>query len=107
MKTKIEKVIKTILFLFFFPAVSFAEGDAPTLASIANKILGVIRIFPRLFIAMALAYFLYGVSGYITAGDEKKRKEGRDTIVYGLLGLFVMVSIWGIVDLFVTALGLK
>lgn len=58
-------------------------------------------VLPLLFI-LATIVFLWGVILYITAGgDEEKRKEGRNYIIYGLIGLFVMVAVWGIVNVLI------
>lgn len=121
MQTKIEKVIYT-LFLFFLPVVSLGAGgegpfDIPdvgpvsgsgpkTLASIAGRILDVVPTFSKLLLALALAYFLYGVFGFINAIDPKKKTEARDTIAYGIIGLFVMTSVWGLVNTVRSALGI-
>lgn len=52
-----------------------------------------------LLITLATVYFLWGVLGYImAAGDEKKITEARHFIAYGLIGLFVIVSVWGLVS---------
>jgi len=48
-----------------------------------------------LIISLALIYFLWGVAKYIQKPDEK----GREMILWGLIGLFVMVSVWGLVNL--------
>jgi ABC-type dipeptide/oligopeptide/nickel transport system permease component len=59
---------------------------------------------PRLIFALALAYFLYGVFSYVSTGaDEKKRGEAKNTIIYGLIILFVMSSVWGLVRLIQSA----
>ncbi|MBI4136183.1 MAG: hypothetical protein HY481_01365 [Candidatus Vogelbacteria bacterium] len=53
-----------------------------------------------LLLALALVYFLWGVFKYIqSAGDETKRKEGVSMMTYGIIALFVMVSVWGLVNL--------
>lgn len=53
-----------------------------------------------LIIALAVAYFLWGVAKYILhSGDAKAREEGRNMIIYGIIAIFVMVSIWGFVNL--------
>ena len=44
--------------------------------------------------------FLWGVTRYIGAmGDEKKVVEGKNVMLYGLIGIFVMFMVWGIVNL--------
>ncbi len=47
-------------------------------------------------ITLALLYFLYGVGKYVL---EPSGIEGaRDIMLYGLIGLFVMISVWGLVN---------
>lgn len=48
--------------------------------------------------AAALSYFLWGIVNYVkNAGDSKKRDEGKSMMFYGIVGLFVMSSVWGLV----------
>ena len=40
--------------------------------------------------------------GYIyilNAGDEEKQKQSKYYVIYGIVGIFVMVSVWGLVNL--------
>jgi uncharacterized membrane protein YidH (DUF202 family) len=54
----------------------------------------------NLLIAVAVVLLLYGVVKYVSSGEnEEERKKGKDLIVYGIIGLFVMVSVWGLVNL--------
>ena len=51
-----------------------------------------------LLIAAAVVWFLWGVFKFImSAGDSKARDEGRSAMIYGIIGLAVMVSVWGLV----------
>jgi len=61
-------------------------------------ITGVINPIIVLIFALALVYFLWGVSRYIWhGGDESKRTEGYQMMIYGVIALFVMVSVWALV----------
>ncbi|MBI2100131.1 MAG: hypothetical protein HYT48_02205 [Candidatus Vogelbacteria bacterium] len=40
------------------------------------------------------------------AGDDKQREEAKNIIIYGLLGMFVIVSVWGLVNMLVATFGL-
>jgi len=51
-------------------------------------------------IGLGLVAFLWGLTRFISAGgDEKRIQEGKDMMVYGIIGLFVMVSIYTIVSI--------
>ena len=55
-----------------------------------------------LLVAFAVVFFLYGILKYITAGDdEEKRTKMKNVMIYGIIGLFVMISFWGIVNILI------
>lgn len=52
-------------------------------------------------VASALLFFFYGLAEFIrNSGNEKKVEEGRRIMIWGVIALFVMSSIWGIVGFF-------
>lgn len=56
-------------------------------------------IVPFLF-ALALVAFIWGViQFYLNPENEEKRKKGKSFIVGGLIALFVMFSVWGLVGI--------
>lgn len=58
-------------------------------------------------IAVATLIFIFGVVRYITAaGDEEKTKEGRKFIIYGIIGLAIIVLVWGFVNILINSLNL-
>ena len=55
------------------------------------------RIVPIL-IALAMLVFIWGVLKFIrNAGDESERETGKQVMLWGLVGLFVMVCVWSLV----------
>ena len=41
---------------------------------------------------------MWGVLRYVTAGEsEDKMKEGKNMMIYGIIALFVMISVFGLV----------
>lgn len=57
-------------------------------------------VVPLLF-SLATVGFIWGVIIYfINPENEEKRSQGKSYILWGLIGLFVMVSIWGLVNIF-------
>ncbi len=56
-----------------------------------------VSIIPLLF-AIAISVFVWGIIKYIrNAEDSKKREEGRNFMIYGIVSIFVIVSMWGLV----------
>lgn len=67
----------------------------------------IIRTIIGILFPLATTIFLWGVIEYMrAAGDEKKIKDARQKITYGIIGLFLMVAVWGIVRVIVTTFGL-
>ncbi|MDP3762570.1 MAG: hypothetical protein Q8Q97_00665 [bacterium] len=63
------------------------------------------QVIPILLLVGTIV-FLWGVITYLTAGpDQEKQKYGKYLIIYGLVGLFAMVAIWGIVRVLTQTFG--
>ena len=55
-----------------------------------------------LLFAFAVIFFLYGIVKYISSNDdEENRKKSKNIMIYGIIGLFVMISFWGIVNILI------
>ena len=80
------------------------SGDA-TLKTLISGIITIMSSIVPLLIGAAVVFFLYGVLVFIvksSSGNADGRKEGRNFMVFGIIGIAVMVSVWGLV-MFVTA----
>lgn len=97
-----EKLKRNLLVV----SIALAVLLAPTFTfAVARDVLGVIDIFGKILgtigpiiVALALVYFFWGVSKFILhADDETKRSEGRQIMIWGIIALFVIVSVWGLV----------
>lgn len=58
-----------------------------------------------LLIAGAVLFTVWGAFQMIRS--EEKRESGRNTVIYGVIGIFVMVSIWGFVNILDSTFNLK
>lgn len=53
-----------------------------------------------ILIAVAVAYFLYGLMMFIQNQDnEDAQKEGKQHMVWGIIGMAIMFSVYGILNL--------
>lgn len=65
-------------------------------------------VVPVIF-ALAFLVFVWGVAKYFlfSVGDEKARSDGRQFILWGIIGMVVLFSVWGFVNLLLSTLGLS
>lgn len=63
---------------------------------------GLINQLIVIVVAVALLVFLWGLAKFIfrVSGDEKAVEEGKRIMIWGLIALFIMVSVWGIIGFF-------
>ncbi|OGZ32651.1 MAG: hypothetical protein A3H02_01130 [Candidatus Niyogibacteria bacterium RIFCSPLOWO2_12_FULL_41_13] len=60
-----------------------------------------------ILMGLATIVFLWGAINYVfAADDEEKRKTFKTYIVWGIIGLFSMVAVWGIVRVLISTFGL-
>src|SRR6185369_11109644 len=78
----------------FLPLLASAATLLDTLA-LANTFLNAAI---GLFITLAIVIFFWGLIKYLIEVGEKKA-EGLQIMFYGVVAIFVMVSIWGIIRL--------
>lgn len=106
--TMYMKKSSAIAFLYALPFVAFAQSSSGNLAPIKNLVVSVGQILNMLvpvLIAAALVVFFWGLVMYIWSGG-KNSAQGRKVMLAGLVSLFVMVSVWGIVRLAQNALNI-
>jgi uncharacterized membrane protein YidH (DUF202 family) len=88
------------------PMLAFAQTGAQ-LYTILGIVQNIINIIIPILITAGIAYFIYGVVSYVSSKDEEKRKEARQIMIYGVIGLFVIVSIWGLIRSLGSATGVQ
>jgi cobalamin biosynthesis protein CobD/CbiB len=58
-----------------------------------------------LMFGAAMIVFFWGVVQFIyNAGNETKRSQGQQHILWGLIGLFIMVAVFGILNLIIATI---
>jgi len=55
---------------------------------------------------LAVIFFFWGLAKFIWySGDEKKRDEGKGVMTWGVVAMFILVTIWGILGFLQQSLG--
>lgn len=88
------------------PVMAFAAGFSG-LETLVIQLQGVLgKVMPLLF-ALAIIYFFWGIIKFIrSAGDPKAAAEGKSIMIYGVIAIAVMVSVYGLVNWITTTLSL-
>ncbi len=61
-----------------------------------------------LIFALAFAVFIWGIVKYffLNGDDEKARASGKQFALWGVVGIALLFSIWGLVNLLLSTLGI-
>lgn len=92
-----KKVLYLVSVVFSAPVVALAAGGT-TVWGLIGMVDGFLRILTPMLLGLSVLWFMYIVLMYTIAGDDKKRDEAKKRIPTALVGLFVMVSFWGILS---------
>lgn len=96
----------TTAVVFLFPLSVHAAAAARTIQDVLRNIGNVISVATPIVVALALLAFFWGLALYIfQTGDGEKRKKGLSMMIWGIVALFVMLSVFGIINLVQNSLG--
>jgi hypothetical protein len=89
------------------PVLALAQNvDLTYLSDAVAQIGALVNLLVPLVIAIGLLLFIWGLVTYIAAsGDEAAKEEGKRKMIWGIIALFVIVAVWGIVQILVTLTG--
>ncbi|MFA6503066.1 MAG: hypothetical protein WCT45_02320 [Candidatus Paceibacterota bacterium] len=67
---------------------------------LAKVVVQIVNPIILLLAAAAFVVFVWGVFEFIVhSGDSHKRKEGKDAILWGLVGLVIIFGAYGIINI--------
>src|SRR3989344_8818698 len=88
---------------FFSTKVAYASVD-PFVANASRLIINPLIL---LLFALALVFFLYGMFEFIANGDnDEKRTIGKSHMLWGIIGLTIMMGVWFILGVILNTLGI-
>jgi uncharacterized membrane protein YidH (DUF202 family) len=91
------------------PVFAFGQAtDLGFLTTAVNQLQALLQILLPLLIGLGLIFFVWGLVTYILAsGDEAAKEEGKRKMIWGIVALFIIVSVWGIVAILQTLFGVN
>jgi hypothetical protein len=93
---------------FFAPLLALAQfGGINTFIERVVQFMN--NVLVPLIFAIAFLVFLWGMfqTFILGGGDETKQAEGKQKMMYAIVGFVIMVSLWGIVNLVANGLGFR
>ena len=96
--------------LFLLPVLALAQanatGDLTTISGVINRLQNVINLIIPFLVGLAVLVIIYGVFGFISnAADEEARASAKQFIIWGIIGVFIMLSVWGLVTILKNSFG--
>ena len=105
MKNKLIVLSSTVL---GFPFSALAQNSAGcgsatvqlgTIQSIICTIGNILDTAIPVLVVLGVLYFVWGVVQYVISSDEEAKKAGKNRIIFGIIGIVVIVALWGIVGI--------
>lgn len=95
-----------ILSLIAIPVLAATPQNFKQL--IDNVFIGnLIRPLVPLLIGLAVVVFIYGIILLMFSEGGEKKEEGKQYMLWGIIGIFVMVSVWGLVNILIGTFNLN
>lgn len=88
------------------PVLAFAQ-ELSGIETLFSSLGGIVATLLPIVVALGLLAFFWGLVKFIfSAGDEGAKDAGKRIMIWGLIALFVMVSVWGLVGFIQDSLGI-
>ncbi len=108
MKKYIATASVALAFATPFIALAQTAGRTTSLQGALAVIANLINLAIPVLIGAAVLVFMWGLFTYImNVSDEEKRNEGKMMMIWGIIALFVMFSVFGLVNLLIGSFSLQ
>lgn len=104
-KNTLVKIFLALICLVPAITLAAAEGIKGLISGIGN----VMGIMQPILLGLAVVYFFWGIGQFILhdAGSEKTREDGKRKIMWGVIAIFVFISINGVLSWFGGLIGIS
>jgi hypothetical protein len=111
MKKLVNLPVFATLMLVGFGAAGIVEANQQQLSNVQNLVRNLTAIANTvigLLAVVAIIVFIWGIIKYVLAeGDAEKRADARGFMIYGVVGIAVLVGIWALVNFLLNFFGLN
>lgn len=87
-----------------FPMMAMAA----TINTALDQVKTILNLVIGLLFVLVTLYFIWGVVKYVmAAGDEGKIKDGKQHMLWGIIGMAVMAGAWGLARVLLDTFGVS
>lgn len=87
------------------PAIAFAQVPVRDINTLSAKTVGIGNTIIGVLIALAVIFIIYNVLMFIIKAGSEDHAKYRTAILWGIVGLAVILSIWGLVGILTNTFG--
>ena len=88
-----------------FESIAYAKSFDQLIFDINKTVLNPLIQFAFI---VAFVFFIWGVMQFIrNANNAEERKKGQDHMIWGVIGLVIMLGVYGIVNILINTFGLS
>jgi len=88
----------------YLEIIPTAEAGVVSLMNSINRV--IINPLILFIFALALVYFIYGLVQFLlNPNNEELRKTSKQHMFWGIIGLFIMTAVFGIMNLIMNTIG--
>ncbi len=110
-----KKLIALSGLVLGLPVLALAQNtggrcDGVGLGSIEGiicKVGDILNIIIPILIVLGIVFFVWGVITFVISNDEEAKTRGRDRMIYGIIGLAVIIGMWGLVKILNNTFGIE
>lgn len=95
-----KKVVKIVaVSLWALPFMAFAQANVGYVSNFIDDAKGLLDQTVVFLIALAIVWFIFNVIRFTMSTDEDGKTKARSQMIWGIIAIAVIVSIWGLVGL--------
>jgi len=104
------KLFFTQCILWTIPLVAGAQTSGPVsgIKGLFTKVLIIINQITSVLFGLAILFFIWNLVVYLASSTKsEKRSEAARYMLWGIISIFVMVGLYGFINLFLQTTGFK
>lgn len=83
----------------FAPAIAMAQYQVTNFSQLVSSLTGIGNTIITVLVAFAVLYIIFNAVMFIVKADSEDRAKYRSAVLWGIVALAIMLSIWGLVAL--------